>query len=203
MLDQYHAGDIDALHIISNNFVNSMTQSPQMEQLIPVQPMGEEEFQHHWDYIYEPDAKEVLDMLLERYMESLIYQRVVENIACEQAARMVAMKSGLRQRQQAHRRTAAGIQQSAPSRHHPRTVRNRRRSRRSLMMHANTISSIAPCRGRALVSALAGLLPRHAKILARRPVGGGLPRPPYAILASAPRPLPCDAALAKSRGIVS
>lgn len=94
MLDSYCKEEIDALYIFSNTFVNSMTQTPHIEQLIPLQPIvAEGEMQHHWDYIYEPDAKEVIDLLLERYMESLVYQRVVENIACEQAARMVAMKS--------------------------------------------------------------------------------------------------------------
>ncbi len=93
MLDAYLEEQIDELHIVSNQFVNSMTQRPQVEQLIPVQSLGEEKLKHYWDYIYEPDAREVLDQLLQRYVESLIYQAVVENIACEQAARMVAMKS--------------------------------------------------------------------------------------------------------------
>ncbi len=93
MFDAFFDKQIDTLHIVSNNFVNSMTQSSHFEQLIPLPSMAAEELAHHWDYIYEPDAKEVLDLLLERYTESLIYQRVVENIACEQAARMVAMKS--------------------------------------------------------------------------------------------------------------
>ena len=93
MLDAYMEEKIDALYLVSNHFVNSMTQSPFIEQLIPVQAVEDEDFHHHWDYIYEPDAKEVLDTLMERYIESLVYQGVVENIACEQAARMVAMKS--------------------------------------------------------------------------------------------------------------
>ncbi len=93
MLDAYMEEKIDALYLVSNNFVNSMTQSPEIEQLIPAKPVEDDEYQHHWDYIYEPDAKEVLDMLMDRYIESLVYQGVVENIACEQAARMVAMKS--------------------------------------------------------------------------------------------------------------
>jgi F-type H+-transporting ATPase subunit gamma len=70
-----------------------MTQEPMTEQLLPVQASDEDELKHHWDYIYEPDAKEVLDYLLTRFIESLVYQGVIENIACEQAARMVAMKS--------------------------------------------------------------------------------------------------------------
>ena len=93
MLDAYMEEKIDALFVVSNTFVNSMTQSPSVEQLIPAKSAEDEDMQHHWDYIYEPDAKEVLDLLLERYIESLAYQAVVENIACEQAARMVAMKS--------------------------------------------------------------------------------------------------------------
>ncbi len=93
MLDAYLAEDIDEVHLVSNQFVNSMTQRSTVEQLIPVQSLGDEDLKHYWDYIYEPDAREVLDQLLRRYVESLIYQAVVENIACEQAARMVAMKS--------------------------------------------------------------------------------------------------------------
>ena len=94
MLDAYDAGGIDRLYLANNEFVNTMTQSPSVEQLLPV--MGDEadkEIAHHWDYIYEPDAKEVMDGLLMRYIESLVYQGLVENIACEQAARMVAMKA--------------------------------------------------------------------------------------------------------------
>jgi F-type H+-transporting ATPase subunit gamma len=93
MLDAYAEQRIDALFIASNHFVNSMTQKPSLEQLIPVAPVRDEELSGHWDYIYEPDAKEVLDALMTRYIESLVYQLVVENIASEQAARMVAMKS--------------------------------------------------------------------------------------------------------------
>jgi len=93
MLDAYAEETIDELYIVTNSFVNSMTQSPLIEQLLPVQSIDDEDMKHHWDYIYEPDAKEVLDQLLLRYIESLIFQAVVENIACEQAARMVAMKS--------------------------------------------------------------------------------------------------------------
>ncbi len=94
MLDAYDQGEIDRLFVVSNEFVNTMTQKPVAEQLLPIQSAEpEEELKHHWDYIYEPEAKEVLDMLMVRYIESLVYQGVVENIACEQAARMVAMKS--------------------------------------------------------------------------------------------------------------
>ncbi|GMR07866.1 MAG: F0F1 ATP synthase subunit gamma [Gammaproteobacteria bacterium] len=94
MLDAYESGEIDKLFLVFNKFVNTMTQDPIVEQLIPVeQDPQEEQLTHHWDYLYEPDAKPVLDDLLVRYIESLVYQGVVENIACEQAARMVAMKA--------------------------------------------------------------------------------------------------------------
>ena len=93
LLDAYTAGDIDRLFIVSNQFVNSMTQTPTIEQLLPLVPAEDEELQAHWDYIYEPEAKDVVDHVMVRYIESLVYQGVVENIASEQAARMVAMKS--------------------------------------------------------------------------------------------------------------
>ncbi|MCI0401777.1 MAG: F0F1 ATP synthase subunit gamma [Gammaproteobacteria bacterium] len=93
MLDRYLEERIDQLFVIYNVFVNSMTQRPRIEQLVPIQPDEEQELKHHWDYIYEPDSKEVLDHVLMRYIESLVYQGVAENVACEQAARMVAMKS--------------------------------------------------------------------------------------------------------------
>ena len=86
-------GEIDVIHLIGNEFVNTMTQSPRAEQLVPVNPAQDDEMSHHWDYIYEPEAKEVLDMVLERYIESLVYQAVVENVACEMASRMIAMKN--------------------------------------------------------------------------------------------------------------
>lgn len=94
MLDAYQQGNIDELHVVSNEFVNTMTQKPTIEKLLPV-VAGELDanLNGHWDYIYEPDAKEVLDHLLTRYVESIVYQGLVENNACEQAARMVAMKS--------------------------------------------------------------------------------------------------------------
>lgn len=94
MLDAFDSGQIDRLFIVYNDFVNTMTQSPTVEQLLPIHSEeADEQLQHHWDYIYEPEAKEVLDSLLTRYIESLVYQGVVENFACEMAARMVAMKS--------------------------------------------------------------------------------------------------------------
>lgn len=119
MLDEYDAGNIDRLFLVYNKFINTMKQSPQVELLLPVMPTaekraevaieheekeraeidgfskmgGEKHNVYSWDYIYEPDAKQLLDALLIRYIESLVFQGVVENNACEQAARMVAMKN--------------------------------------------------------------------------------------------------------------
>ncbi len=94
MLDSYEAGEIDQLLLASNEFVNTMTQKPVIEQIIPISaPEQEEALKHHWDYLYEPESKTVIDALLTRYIESQVYQGVVENIACEMAARMVAMKA--------------------------------------------------------------------------------------------------------------
>lgn len=96
MMDAYEDGKIDRLHVVFNHFVNTMTQKPTVQQLLPLPKDQPNPFEHmgsHWDYIYEPDAREVLDALLVRYIESLVYQSVVENLACEQAARMVAMKA--------------------------------------------------------------------------------------------------------------
>lgn len=93
MLDAYEEGRIDRLFLIENEFVNSMTQSPHVTQLIPIVAAEMEEIDYHWDYIYEPESKEVIDVLMDRYIESLVYQGVVENIACEMSARMIAMKS--------------------------------------------------------------------------------------------------------------
>jgi len=94
MLDAFDEGSLDRLYLANNVFVNTMTQQPTVEQLLPVAgDDSDEEIAHHWDYIYEPGAKEVMDALLMRYIESLVYQGLVENIACEMAARMVAMKA--------------------------------------------------------------------------------------------------------------
>ncbi len=93
MLDAFDEGRIDRLVLVSNEFVNTMTQKPGVEQLLPLQAEENAELKHHWDYIYEPDAVEILNDLLVRYIESQVYQAVVENIACEQAARMLAMKN--------------------------------------------------------------------------------------------------------------
>jgi F-type H+-transporting ATPase subunit gamma len=94
MLNAYDNGSIDQLFVVYNHFINTMAQKPIVRQLLPISTDEEDKrIAHHWDYIYEPEAQEVLDGLLMRYIESLVYQSVVENAACEQAARMVAMKS--------------------------------------------------------------------------------------------------------------
>lgn len=93
MLDAFSEGKIDALYLVSNEFVNTMTQQAEVQQLLPVSGPSDDELKHHWDYIYEPDSKEILDGLLMRFVESQVYQGVVENIACEMSARMVAMKA--------------------------------------------------------------------------------------------------------------
>ncbi len=110
MLDAYAEGRIDRLFVVFNKFVNTMTQQPIVAQILPIalsqtenknrtryHDISEEDnhanMKYHWDYIYEPEAEEVIDALLMRYIESVVYQGVVENLACEQSARMVAMKS--------------------------------------------------------------------------------------------------------------
>ncbi|MBP6243161.1 MAG: F0F1 ATP synthase subunit gamma [Chromatiaceae bacterium] len=93
LLDTYEAGEIDAIYVAYNEFVNTMTQKPIIAQLVPIHAEKIERIQTHWDYIYEPEPKTVLDALLTRYIESLVYQAVVENGACEQSARMVAMRA--------------------------------------------------------------------------------------------------------------
>ncbi len=93
MLDAYRDGNIDRLYLVNNVFVNTMSQKPTVSQLLPVQGVEDPELQAHWDYIYEPESRELLDSVLTRFVESQVYQGVVENVACEQAARMVAMKS--------------------------------------------------------------------------------------------------------------
>lgn len=94
MLDAYLAGSIDALYLCSNEFINTMKQTPHVQQILPIVPATDERLEHYWDYLYEPDnAREILDKLLTRYIESQVYRGVIENIACEQAARMLAMKN--------------------------------------------------------------------------------------------------------------
>ncbi|HTN30617.1 MAG TPA: F0F1 ATP synthase subunit gamma [Pseudomonas sp.] len=95
MLDAFHAGRIDRLYLVSNKFINTMTQKPNIDQLLPLASLdaGETPRKGLWDYLYEPDAQQLLDSLLVRFIESQVYQGVVENGAAEQAARMIAMKS--------------------------------------------------------------------------------------------------------------
>jgi F-type H+-transporting ATPase subunit gamma len=93
MLDAYIEGKIDRLFLVHSNFENTMSQKPGIKTLIPVEAADEEELPQYWDYIYEPDAVELLDAVLMRYIESQVYRGTVENVACEMAAKMVAMKS--------------------------------------------------------------------------------------------------------------
>lgn len=94
MLQAYEKGKLDKLYIVSNKFINTMSQVPQVMQLLPLRPIDHKDFNKiSWDYLYEPDSKLLLDLLLHRYVESLVFHAVVENLASEQAARMVAMKS--------------------------------------------------------------------------------------------------------------
>jgi F-type H+-transporting ATPase subunit gamma len=93
MLDAYRAGQLDRLLLVNAQFVNTMTQKPAVQQLLPIEAIDTEGLQEHWDYIYEPDAAGVLDGLLMRYIESQVYRGAVENVASEMAARMVAMKA--------------------------------------------------------------------------------------------------------------
>lgn len=93
MLDKFDNGEIDRLYLASNEFVNTMTQKPTVKQLLPLEAEKDEALSGHWDYIYEPDAALLLNEMLVRYIESQVYQAVVENTACEMAARMLAMKA--------------------------------------------------------------------------------------------------------------
>ena len=93
MLEAYKEGRIDRLFLASNEFENTMTQKPTIRQLLPLTKEHGEAYTHHWDYIYEPDAKQLVDGLVVRYIEAQVYQSVIENGACEQAAKMVAMKN--------------------------------------------------------------------------------------------------------------
>lgn len=93
MIDAYNEGRLDRLDLVSNKFINTMTQRPTVEQLLPLEASQDETAQRQWDYLYEPDAQLLLDGLLVRYVESQVYQAVVENGAAEQAARMIAMKN--------------------------------------------------------------------------------------------------------------
>jgi F-type H+-transporting ATPase subunit gamma len=91
--DAFRNGEVDRVYLVSAQFVNTMTQKPQVRQLLPLEPVESEGLLQKWDYIYEPDAIELLDAVLLRYVESQVYSAVIENAACEQSARMVAMKA--------------------------------------------------------------------------------------------------------------
>ncbi len=93
LLDAFDAGKIDKIFLANNVFVNTMTQKPTIRQLVPLDAADDEYLKHRWDYIYEPDSKQLIEGLLTRFIESQVYQAVVENVACEQAAKMIAMKS--------------------------------------------------------------------------------------------------------------
>ena len=93
ILDAYNEGKLDRVFLVYNDFVNTMTQEPVVNQLLPLPKSEDKALKHRWDYIYEPGPDELLDQLMVRYIESQVYQGVVENVASEQAARMVAMKA--------------------------------------------------------------------------------------------------------------
>ena len=93
MLDAYRKEEVDMVYIVYNDFINTMAQKPMVEQLLPLPPTDDEEVRDIWDYIYEPDAESLLDSVLIRYIEALVYQAVLENLASEHAARMIAMKN--------------------------------------------------------------------------------------------------------------
>ena len=93
MTNAFSDGTIDRLYLVHNVFVNTMTQTPQISRLLPVEPVDADDLQDHWDYIYEPDAADLLTDVLERYLEAQVYRGAVENVACEMASKMVAMKA--------------------------------------------------------------------------------------------------------------
>ena len=93
MLNAFEEGEVDKIYLANNVFVNTMTQTPVIRQLVPLDPEEDEGMRHRWDYIYEPDARYLIEGLVTRFIESQVYQAVVENVACEQAAKMIAMKN--------------------------------------------------------------------------------------------------------------
>jgi F-type H+-transporting ATPase subunit gamma len=93
MLDAFEDGSVDKVYLANNVFVNTMTQTPTIRQLVPLDPEEDAELKHRWDYIYEPEARQLVEGLVTRFIEAQVYQAVVENGACEQAAKMIAMKS--------------------------------------------------------------------------------------------------------------
>jgi F-type H+-transporting ATPase subunit gamma len=93
MLDAFEKGKVDKIFLANNVFVSTMTQSPTITQMVPLNPEDSGGLKHRWDYIYEPDARQLVEGLITRFIESQVYQAVVENVACEQAAKMIAMKN--------------------------------------------------------------------------------------------------------------
>ena len=93
MLDAFGEGRIDRVNIASNEFVNTMTQRPAVRQLLPLDALDDQAMKHRWDYLYEPEARQLIDGLVTRFIEAQVYHAVIENTACEQAAKMIAMKS--------------------------------------------------------------------------------------------------------------
>ncbi|MFT7131846.1 MAG: F-type H+-transporting ATPase subunit gamma [Cyclobacteriaceae bacterium] len=93
MLEAFDTGKVDKIILANNVFKNTMTQVPTLRQLVPLAAVEDKSMAHRWDYIYEPDARELIEGLITRFLESQVYQAVVENVACEQAAKMIAMKS--------------------------------------------------------------------------------------------------------------
>ena len=93
-IDKFLSKEIDELYVVYNRFVNTVSQEPVVQKILPISVMEKnDDYDFYWDYLYEPDAKDVLESLFTRYLESLIYRAIVENLACEQASRMVAMKA--------------------------------------------------------------------------------------------------------------
>ena len=132
MLDAYREGKIDRLFIVNARFVNTMTQKPAVQQLLPVETVDAAELQEHWDYIYEPSAAEILDGLLMRYIESQVYRGAVENVRLRNGGAHGGDEERVRQRRQADRRPAARLQQGAAGGDHQGTGGNRRRRGRGL-----------------------------------------------------------------------
>jgi F-type H+-transporting ATPase subunit gamma len=93
MTDAYQKGEIDRVFLVYNDFVNTMSQKPRIDTLLPVDPVDKDKLQDHWDYIYEPEARDLLVHVLTRYIETQVYRAAVENVACEMASKMVAMKA--------------------------------------------------------------------------------------------------------------
>ena len=93
MLEEYRERKCDRVYLVYNEFINTMVQKPMIEQLLPLPPTDDTQVREVWDYLYEPDAETLLNSVMTRYIETLVYQGVLENLACEHAARMIAMKN--------------------------------------------------------------------------------------------------------------